>query len=95
METQASKASTHWLDRPSSIPKLWVGFVVVLSITVVAEFFVSLHPHFDVENFPAFNALYGFLTCILMIIVAKGLAIFLKRPDTYYREQSVRGKSNV
>ena len=34
-----------------------------------------------------FNAWYGFLVCAFMIAVAKGLALLLKRPDTYYDDK--------
>ena len=74
----------HWLDQPRNIKRLWRGFLLVLVFTVLAEFVVSMHPHFPIESIFGFNAGYGFLLCALMIVVAKGLALVLKRPDTYY-----------
>ena len=74
----------HWLDQPRNIKLLWRGFLLVLVFTVLAEFVVSMHPHFPIESIFGFNAGYGFLLCALMIVVAKGLALVLKRPDTYY-----------
>jgi len=74
----------HWLDQPRNVKLLWRGFLVVLVLTVLAEFLVPMHPHFAIESIFGFNAWYGFLVCALMIGVAKGLALFLKRPDTYY-----------
>ena len=74
----------HWLDQPRNIKLLWRGFLVVLLLTVLAEFLVPMHPHFAVESIFGFNAWYGFLVCALMIVVAKGLALVLKRPDTFY-----------
>lgn len=76
----------HWLDDPDNISKLWRGFLVVLALTVVAGLVVDLHPHFAIESWPGFNAAYGFLTCLLMIVGAKALGIFLKRGDSYYAE---------
>ncbi len=78
--------SDHWLARPETIRLLWRVFVVVLALTVLAEFFVETHPHFRVEEVFGFGAWYGFLACAGMIVFAKGLAIFLKRPDTYYEK---------
>jgi hypothetical protein len=74
----------HWLDQPGNIKLLWRGFLLVLALTVLAGFFVPMHPHFAIESSFGFNAWYGFLVCALMIVVAKGLALVLKRPDTYY-----------
>ena len=76
----------HWLARPSSIRLLWRAFIAVLALTVTAEFAVELHPHFRIEALPGFGAWYGFLACAGMIVFAKALAVFLKRPDTYYEE---------
>jgi hypothetical protein len=74
----------HWLDNPRNVKALWRAFLVVLALTVLAELFVHMHPHFAVESIFAFNAWFGFLACAAMIVVAKGLALWLKRPDTYY-----------
>lgn len=62
---------------------LWRGFLAVLALTVVAGFFVDLHPHFEIESWFGFNAAYGFITCLLMIVGAKALGLILKKPDSY------------
>ena len=74
----------HWLDEPRNVRRLWRGFLVVLALTVLAELAVELHPHFEVEGLFGFHAAYGFLACLAMILVAKGLGLLLKRPDDYY-----------
>ena len=74
----------HWLDRPRNVKRLWRGFLLVLALTVLAEFAVHLHPVFGIESVFAFNAWYGFIVCAAMIVGAKALALLLKRPDTYY-----------
>jgi len=79
--------SDHWLVRPASIRLLWRVFIAVLVLTVLAEFLVAHHPHFRVESVAGFGAWYGFLACAGMIVFAKALAVFLKRPDTYYEEK--------
>ena len=76
----------HWLDHPDNVKKLWRGFLVMLALTVVAGLVVDLHPHFAIEGWPGFNAAYGFVTCLLMIVGAKALGLFLKRGDAYYAE---------
>jgi len=82
--------SDHWLVRPATIRLLWRVFIAVLALTVVAEFLVAHHPHFRIESVAGFGAWYGFLACAGMIVFAKGLALFLKRPDTYYEDGESR-----
>ncbi len=75
---------THWLDQPRNVKRLWRGFLVVLVLTVLAQLLVALHPHFAVEGVFGFAAWFGFGSCVLMIVFAKALALWLKRPDSYY-----------
>ena len=74
----------HWLDDPAHVKWLWRGFLVVLALTVGAEFFVPLHPQFEIESWFGFSAWYGLAVCIAMIAFAKALSFALRRPDTYY-----------
>jgi hypothetical protein len=75
---------SHWLDHPHNVKRLWRGFLVVLALTVAAELAVPLHPHFGIEGVFGFHAGFGFAACAAMIVFAKGLALLLKRADTYY-----------
>ena len=77
----------HWLDQPRNVERLWRGFLVVLALTVLAELLVHLHPYFGIESVFGFYAWFGFLACAAMIVVAKALALVLKRPDTYYGQR--------
>jgi hypothetical protein len=74
----------HWLDQPRNVKRLWRAFQVVLTLTVLAQVVVQLHPHFAVDSIFGFFAWFGFLACAAMIVVAKALALLLKRPDNYY-----------
>jgi hypothetical protein len=69
-----------------AIRTLWIIFIAVLALTVVAQPFVEWHPHFAVESLFGFNALYGFLACAALILVAKAIGLLVKRPEDYYDE---------
>jgi hypothetical protein len=76
----------HWLVREGTIRKLWIAFAIVLVATVLADLFITHHPHFWLEGTFGFGAWFGFLSCVVLVLIAKGLGQFLKRPDTYYDE---------
>lgn len=78
----------HWLTRPETIRKLWALFIAVLAAVVLAELLVQREVHFDVERLFAFYALFGFVACAVLIVVAKAIGVFLKRPDTYYDDKA-------
>jgi len=74
----------HWLVRPATIRQLWIWGCVILAVTVVAQALVHMHSYFGIDGWFGFNAAYGFLACVAMVLFAKGLGAFLKREDTYY-----------
>jgi len=78
------KRDQHWLSRPRNIRILWSVFIGVLALTVAAELFVRHEPYFGIDGNFGFNAWFGFLACAALILVAKFLGLFLKRPDDYY-----------
>ena len=82
--TDQPAPTTPWLYRPASIRLLWIVFAVILAATVLAQVFVHLHPHFELEGWFGFNALFGFFSCVAMVVFAKLLGVILKRPDDYY-----------
>ena len=74
----------HWLVRPRTIRRLWVGFAVVLALTVLAQAVVPIKSYFGIDDWPGFAAVFGFLSCVLMVLLAKLLGSVLKRRDDYY-----------
>lgn len=76
--------TTHWLVRPQTIRKLWVGFAAVLVLLILTDAFLHAHPHFGVDGTFGFYGWYGLLTCAAMVLFAKALGLLLKRTDTFY-----------
>lgn len=78
----------HWLLRRANIRKLWLAFFAILLLTLVADLFVHQHQYFGIEDSFGFYAWYGFITCVAMVVFAKLLGMFLKRPENYYEASS-------
>ena len=74
----------HWLVRPGTIRLLWVIYLFILVLTILAGLFMDVHAMFGLDGSFVFNAWYGFLTCIGMIVFAKLLGRILHRKDSYY-----------
>ena len=74
----------HWLLRPTTIRKLWIGFIAVLALVVLAQTIIYIKGYFVVDGWFGFGAVYGFGSCLLMVLVAKLLGVVLKRPQDYY-----------
>jgi hypothetical protein len=87
------------LDDPKTIRKLWPGFIVVLVVLLLLDpkllelVGVLPHPepgaehgpHFIVDGWPGFFAVFGFVSAWLMVVTTKlVIGKLLMRPDTYY-----------
>ena len=74
----------NWFYRKYIIKKLRISSLVILGLVVLTESFIQLHPHFDIERLFGFYAIFGFLSCVGLIIFAKLLGFLIKRKDDYY-----------
>ena len=79
--------SDHWLVRPDTIRLLWKILIVVLTLTVLAQVYIYVKGYFVVDGWFGFGAVFGFVSCLIMVLVAKGLGYVLKRDDNYYLGQ--------
>ena len=78
----------HWLVRPATIRRLWVAMFIILALTVAVELPTEHRPIFGIDGSFGFNAWFGFGSCVVLIVLAKVIGIFLKRRDTYYEDQA-------
>lgn len=74
----------HWLTRPASIRKLWIGFSAILALTVLAQLVIGIKGYFGIDSIFGFGAVFGFFCCVTMVLLAKVLGKLLKRPEDYY-----------
>ena len=82
-----TKQTDHWLARPSTIKLLWRIFIVVLVVLVLAQALIYVKGYFGVDRWFGFGAVFGFLSCLAMVLFAKGLGYLLKRPEDYYERR--------
>jgi len=85
--TKDSKTD-HWLVRPATVRWLWRIFIAVLALTVLAQFVLPVKGYVGVDGWFGFGAIYGFLACLGMVLVAKALGFVLKREEHYYQDRA-------
>ncbi len=74
----------HWLYKKESIKKAWIFGVIVLLISVMVEIVVRLHADFYLADWFSFNAVFGFISCVVMVVFARLLGFLIKRKEDYY-----------
>ena len=68
MNEENHDQNRRWLLRKENIRTLWVIFIVVLLVTLLAGLFVHQHESFGIEDSFGFFAWYGFITLSLIHI---------------------------
>nr|CAA6817055.1 MAG: Unknown protein [uncultured Thiotrichaceae bacterium] len=86
-----SEKDKHWLYRKENKSKLWKVLGILLVLSLLPEFFMHHHAHFEdqgihVDASWGFFAWFGFLSCAAMIVVTKLLGFLLKRKESYYND---------
>jgi len=71
-------------DDPKNVKRLLLAFYICLLVLLIIDPFVQKHGDFEWEDMPGFFAAYGFISCVLLIVVARILRMWLKRDEDYY-----------
>ncbi len=70
----------------------WRLFYFFLVISLLLDFYWLythlFHYHFAFQYFPQFFALFGLIGCMLLILIAKGMGIFIVVDEDYYVKKS-------
>ena len=75
----------HVFDNPKNNQRVLYGFIGSLVLLLVVEPFVNKHPYFSWEEWPGFYAVFGFVACVFLVLVAKYiLRSLVKRDEDYY-----------
>lgn len=77
---------TDWIFLSSGKRKFRIGGGILLLLVLAAEFFVKLHPYFEIAEVLFFHAIFAFISCLALIVIAAVSGLIIKRRDDYYDE---------
>lgn len=79
-----------WADNPTFI-RIFLGVLVVSSIGAALAGFVGAwhnpHPHFEVESWGVFFAVWGFAAFFFIVLAGQHLRKLVGRKEGYYDER--------
>jgi len=85
----------RWLDHARNVDRLVHGLYGLGALLFVADFAYTKHPHFALEMLFGFHAVYGFVACVVLVVLAKGLRRLLMRPETWYDDSPASGSGDA
>ena len=71
-------------DKPENVKRFLRFFYASLVVLLIVDFFIHKHADFPWEAATDFFAVYGFVSCVLLIFIAKILRLLIKRDENYY-----------
>lgn len=73
-------------DNPRNVRLLLVVFYLILLFLLILDLFIHRHVSFQWEKSLEFYAVYGFISCVALIFIARILRLFVKRDEDYYNK---------
>jgi len=72
-------------DKPKNVKRLLIIFFTLTGVVLAIDFFYHKHAIFPWEEYFGFYAVYGFVACVILVIVAKYiLRPLVMRKEDYY-----------
>lgn len=76
--------------RPHVIRNILRVFYVVCAVLFALDFIFHRHAYMSVEGWWGFYGVFGFVACVLLVLIAKVMRVYLWREATYYDDSAER-----
>jgi len=76
----------YLFDKPENIKRLLHIFYACCGLLFILDFVIHRHIVHSWENLWGFYPLYGFVGCVVLVLVATWMRTFLMRSEDYYDE---------
>ena len=85
MHEKPKDEKEYLFDNPRNVNRLLRIFFSSLVVLLIMEAFVHKHAHFPCEEWAEFYCVYGFVACVVLVIVAKYILrpLVMRREDYY------------
>lgn len=88
---EANEGHSHgdgWFERPETVRWILRSLYATCLVLFLADALYKKKVYFDFENWFGFYALYGFIACVVLVLISKQLRKVLARSESYYDERS-------
>ena len=75
--------SVYLFDNPKNVQHVIRTLYVLCALLVIFDFVVHRHTLHPWEHLYAFYPIYGFVSCVVLVLLAKVMRRFLMRADDY------------
>jgi hypothetical protein len=84
MTEKKTSGERHIFDDPRNVKRAIQALYAVCGISLIADVFVHRHVEHPWEALFGFYSVYGFVACVVLVLVAKQMRKVLMRREDYY-----------
>lgn len=74
----------HFFDKPRNVQLVLHALYTSCAILFVLDFIIYRHTEHPLEGLWGFYPVYGFVGCVVLVLIAKWMRTFLIRSEGYY-----------
>ncbi|MEE9315147.1 MAG: hypothetical protein V3V02_10910 [Rhizobiaceae bacterium] len=78
-----------WVEKPENIKRMIIGLGILCLLLFLGDFIIHRHGHFEIEAFPGFYGVFGFLAFSFIIFATKVLRMVIGRDEDYYAPNAI------
>ena len=84
--THSPPDAPRWLDRKQNVDRICYALYAVCGVLFMADLFYHREAHFAFETWlpTGFSGAYGLVSCVALVLAAKGIRRLLMRDEDYY-----------
>ncbi len=87
------KEKIYFLDKAENVKRVIYIFYAVCILLFLADFVIERYTYHTLEKIPAFYAIFGFVACVVLVLVATQMRKFLMRGEDYYDSSEEKDKN--
>lgn len=79
-----SNQKQHLFDKPRNVSRLLTVLYIICALLFILDFILHRHVTHRWDEVIGFYAIFGFVACVALVLIAKQLRKILKRKEDYY-----------
>lgn len=84
-----AKNNQHFFDNPRNVKIILYLLYISCLILFILDFIIHRHTYHQWEGLLGFYAVYGFIGCVVLVLIAKWMRTFLMRDEDYYDREEL------
>lgn len=81
----------RWLDDPRHVDFIVYALTALCGLLFLVDALYRKHAHFALERWFGFYAVFGFVACVALVLIAKWMRRILMRGEHYYQDDAPLG----